>query len=113
MHHWHRIAPTIEHLKFASKNMAVVELNGKQICIAKHGAGLFAFSNKCPHAGGSLSEGFIDPLGNIVCPVHHYRYNIKTGRDTMGEGYFLKTMPVEIREDGVYVGIDESKGLFD
>ena len=110
MHQWHRIANNISDLQFGSKKMAIVVIDGRQICIARHPTGLFAFTNNCPHAGGKLSEGFIDSLGNIVCPVHHYRYNLKTGRDTMGEGYFLKTWPVEIREEGVYVGIEKLLG---
>jgi 3-phenylpropionate/trans-cinnamate dioxygenase ferredoxin subunit len=55
-----------------------------------------------------MSNGFIDPLGNIVCPLHRYKFSMETGRNTSGEGYFLKTYPIELREDGIYAGIEES-----
>ena len=73
---------------------------------------LFAFAYKCPHAGGMLAEGFIDALGNIVCPLHRYKYNMANGRNTSGEGYYLKHWPVQIKEDGIFVGVEETGGLF-
>ena len=40
--------------------------------------------------------------GILFCPLHNYRFNPKNGRNANGEGYFLKTFAVEIREDGIY-----------
>ena len=90
-----------------------VEVNGKNICVAKHNDQAFAFATKCPHAGGHLSDGYIDALGNVVCPLHRYKYDMKNGRNVSGEGYYLKHWPVEVRENGVYVGLDKPKGIFD
>ena len=109
---WHKIAGHINELDFAGNDIAVVEAAGKNICIAKYKEGVFAFAYKCPHAGGILADGYMDALGNIVCPMHRYRYDIKNGRNVSGEGYYLKHWPVELREDGVYVGLEESSGLF-
>jgi len=50
-----------------------------------------------------MADGFIDATGQVVCPLHRYRFNIKNGRNTSGEGYYLKTYPLERREDGLYV----------
>ena len=50
----------------------------------------------------------MDGAGNIVCPVHHYRFNIKNGRNTSGEGYFLKTFRVQVREEGIFIEIADS-----
>ena len=52
-----------------------------------------------------LADGYIDALGNIVCPLHRYKYNMENGRNVSGEGYYLKHWLVECREDGVYVGL--------
>jgi 3-phenylpropionate/trans-cinnamate dioxygenase ferredoxin subunit len=59
-----------------------------------------------------LAEGFIDALGNIVCPLHRYKYNMENGRNVSGEGYYLKHWPVQIKEDGIFVGVEETSGLF-
>lgn len=108
---WHKVAGHLNELAFAANHIAVADLDGKKICIAKSGDQVFAFAYKCPHAGGLLAEGYIDALGNIVCPVHRYKYDMKNGRNTSGEGYYLRHWPVEIREDGVYVGVEQG-GLF-
>lgn len=105
---WHRIAENIDDLDFATNKIAVIELKGKNICIGKAGSGVFAFAYKCPHAGGILADGYIDALGNIVCPVHRYKYDLKNGRNISGEGYYLKHWPVDLRQDGVYVGLEET-----
>jgi len=101
-YNWHKVADSLGEIEFASNNIAVVVLDES----------VFAFAYKCPHAGGTLAEGFIDALGNIVCPLHRYKYNMANGRNTSGEGYYLKHWPVEIKEDGVFVGVEETGGLF-
>lgn len=109
---WHKIAEHINELEFAKNNIAVVEVENKKICIALFNDSMFAFAFQCPHAGSPLSTAFIDAMGNVVCPFHGYRYNIKNGRNTSGEGYYLKTWPVEKKEDGIFVGMEEKGGFF-
>lgn len=105
---WHKIAEHIQELDFAENGIAVADLAGRQICIARYNEEYFAFAYKCPHASGILADGYLDALGNVVCPVHRYKYSIKNGRNVSGEGYYLKHWPVELRVDGVYVGMEES-----
>jgi nitrite reductase/ring-hydroxylating ferredoxin subunit len=105
---WHKIADHINELDFGANHIAVAELNGKKICIGKFNNAVFAFAFKCPHAGGIMADGYIDALGNVVCPLHRYKYALQNGRNVSGEGYYLKNWPVESREDGVFVGIEES-----
>ena len=91
---WHKIADHINEFDFAENNIAVTEVTDKKICIAKFREAVFAFAYKCPHAGGILADGYIDALGNMVCPLHRYKYNLQNGRNTSGEGYYLKHWPV-------------------
>jgi len=109
---WHKVADHLNELDFAANQIAVAELTGKKICIGKFNEAAFAFAFKCPHAGGFLADGYIDALGNVVCPLHRYKYSLQNGRNVSGEGYYLKHWPVEIRDDGVFVGMEESSGLF-
>ena len=108
---WVKIADCLSELPIAANGLAEVDADGKMICIAKVGDELFACAQKCPHAGGHLALGYLDPLGNVVCPVHRYKFSLKNGRNISGEGYYLKHWPIEIRDDGVYVGLDQ-KSLF-
>jgi len=100
---WHKIAEHRNELNFADNNIAIAEIKGKKFCIGKFNDSLFGFAFKCPHAGGLLSEGYIDALGNVVCPIHRYKYSMANGRNTSGEGYYLKHWTVEEKEDGVFV----------
>ena len=108
--HWIKIAASINEISFGANKLAQVTAEGKNICIAFWKEELFAFAPKCPHAGGLFSLGFIDVLGNVVCPLHRYKFCMKTGRNVTGEGYFLKRWPVLVNNEGVFVGFDK-KGL--
>ena len=54
-------------------------------------------------ASGIMADGFIDAAGMVVCPLHRYRFSLQNGRNTSGEGYYLKTYPTQMKEDGLYV----------
>ncbi|HWB24049.1 MAG TPA: Rieske 2Fe-2S domain-containing protein [Chitinophagaceae bacterium] len=108
-YHWHKIAEHTEELHFNSDGLAVAEADGKKITLAKVGGNIKACAHKCPHAGGILADGFVDAAGNIVCPLHRYKFSLQNGRNSSGEGFYLKTYPIEVREDGVYVGFEEKR----
>lgn len=108
---FHKVANSVDEIDFGVNNLVQLIAGGKKVCLARHDDKLFACIAQCPHASGILADGFIDALGNIVCPLHRYKYDLKNGRNVSGEGYQLKTYPVELRVDGVYVGI-ESFSLF-
>lgn len=94
-------------LPFTEKSISVMEVNGKKICCTLHEGRLFAFAYKCPHAGGIMADGAIDAAGNVVCPLHRYKFSLKNGYNSSGEGYYLKTYPIEQREDGPWLGMEK------
>lgn len=104
---WFKIADHVNEIDFQQNRIAVIEVNNKKLCIGQHNEKLFAFAYKCPHAGGIMSDGYIDAIGNVVCPLHRYKFSLTNGRNVTGEGYFLKNWPVEEREDGIYVAQEE------
>lgn len=108
---WHQVAESESELAFATNGIAVVEVNGKKICITRHQNEWFGFAYKCPHASGIMADGFIDAIGNVVCPLHRYKFSLKNGRNVSGEGYYLKTYPVNLTEQGIFLGVEDS-GLF-
>ena len=108
---WIRIAESINEIRFDSNNLVDADADGKTICLVRSKDQIYAVAQKCPHSGGFLAQGFVDAMGNIVCPLHRYRFCPSNGRNVSGEGYYLKHWPVEVREDGVYVGLDKDKGF--
>lgn len=109
---WYKIAEDPSALQFPENNIAIAECGGKTLCIGKFNDKLFGFAYKCPHASGIMANGFIDALGNVVCPLHRYKFSMENGRNTSGQGYHMKTYPVEIRPEGVFAGIEEGGWFF-
>jgi len=98
-----KIANTLQEIHFNGEGIALIELAERKICIIKKGNDLYACTASCPHASGNLSEGYIDDLGNIVCPIHQYKFCLKNGRHLGGEDYFLKTYPIKNKKDGIFL----------
>lgn len=79
----------------------------------------FAVSNRCRHLGASLGDGCVSDDGHLECPWHAARFDVTTGEMTRGpQGAFkpvaglvkgtlgswsLKTFPVEIRDDRIWL----------
>ena len=103
---WHLLAADPQLLSWQANGIAVAEAGGKKLCVAKHDGNYRAFAYTCPHAGGIMANGWIDALGNVVCPLHRYRFDSIKGRNTSGEGYHLKTYPMRMDETGLHVGIE-------
>lgn len=87
-----------------------ITVNGKKLCVVKSEAGIVFTQPYCPHAGGGLSGGWCKD-GRLVCPIHRYEYDLKTGRGAPGQGDYIDIYPTELRDDGVYVGIKEKFGF--
>lgn len=105
---WIKIAESVAEIPFGDNRLAEVTAEGKRLCLARIEGAVYAVAPKCPHAGGLLVYGVLDGKGNVVCPLHRYKFCVKNGRNVSGEGYYLKHWPVEVREDGVYVGLSSS-----
>ncbi len=91
--------------------VTTMQIANKKLCIAHTTENFFAINDKCPHNGASLGNGYCTSEGSVVCPVHRYHFDLKTGRAKSGLGDFVETYPVETRADGVFVGIH--KTVFD
>jgi nitrite reductase/ring-hydroxylating ferredoxin subunit len=78
----------------------ISEGSGKMIRIANHEIAVFkrsgelcAIENVCPHEGGQLSKGRMEG-DEVVCPIHGYRFHIKTGACSTAPGLKAKTFEV-------------------
>ncbi len=80
-------------------------VHGRRICLVLIGDRLLAVQDKCSHNGESLSKGTVNFLGEIICPWHGYRFNLKTGRESDERSHDLETFPVREETDGVFLGL--------
>lgn len=102
---WHKVtSDSPSEIPWPENNMLEYEVNGKRIVLAKWNDQIWAFNAKCPHANGRMANGYINSQGFVICPLHHYSFSIKNGRNPSLEGFFLKTYPVELRSEGIFIG---------
>jgi 3-phenylpropionate/trans-cinnamate dioxygenase ferredoxin subunit len=107
---WHKIADNEASIPWQENNLCLIDAGDKKITLARHNGQLYAFAHKCPHASGIMADGYLNGAGQVPGPLHRYRCDNKNGRNSSGEGYFLKTYLLEARPDGLYAGW-EHKGF--
>jgi nitrite reductase/ring-hydroxylating ferredoxin subunit len=71
-----KVCKTTDVAKAAMKGFIVKE---KQILMANIDGQFFAVDALCPHMNGYLPSGKFEN-GEVICPVHHARYDVKTGK---------------------------------
>ncbi len=93
----------------AIRENEILKINAgkKLLCLLKHNNEFFATKIKCPHAGADLSQGKC-LNGEIECPFHWYRYNLKTGIGAANQGDYLHTYPVKIENKELFIGFTEA-----
>lgn len=85
-------------------DVQTITVKGNRLILVRNGGKFHVFSNKCPHAGADLSAAWCDK-GYLICPVHRYKYNFENGRGAVGQGDYLKTYPVKLIGDNLFVGL--------
>ncbi|HSC54321.1 MAG TPA: Rieske 2Fe-2S domain-containing protein [Phnomibacter sp.] len=103
---WFKVAESAAELFNTGRSIVQVKAAGRDVCITRHQNELHGCASKCPHAGGRIADGWVDPLGNVVCPLHRYKFKLANGFNSSGEGYYLKTFPVKETDDGLFVGFE-------
>lgn len=82
------------------KNVLVGE---KKIAVVRIGLDFYAFQSFCPHRGASLIEGNINALNEIICPLHEYRFDIKSGNVKAGSCPDLEIYPTTLTDQGLEI----------
>lgn len=103
MHTYYSTELHIDELN--EQQLREIVVNNKAVGIVKKRGTVYAFAAKCPHAGAPMCEGWLDASGKLVCPLHKYRFDPASGRNTSGEGYKLFTYPVQLHEGIIHIGI--------
>lgn len=100
---WHRFYSSEEALKERIPYLKTVpfQVAGHRVCVTHTKLGIRAVKDKCPHQGAALSNGWCTEDGNVVCPWHRYEFSLENGR---GAGTYVEVYPLEVRDDGVYIG---------
>lgn len=82
-----------------------VKLGEKEIAILRLGEEVFGFEPFCPHRGASLLNAYPNSSGELICPLHEYRFNLKSGRPMAGACRDLETYSCILGEGGLEIQI--------
>jgi len=102
---WYKVAEADELPEGRVKTVTAANIS----MALTHFDGVYAaLYNRCPHQGGPLGEGSIEN-GWLRCPWHGWDFHPTTGKPPGGFDDGVTTFPVELREDGIYVGMPARK----
>ncbi len=80
--------------------------NGEAIVLTRLADEIFALEDRCSHEDFPLSEGEVEN-GQIECVFHGARFDVRTGKAVQLPAVRpVKTFPVEIRDQEVFVQVD-------
>ena len=106
---WHKVAELTE---LPERRVKTITVGTKSMALVHYDGQYSAMDNRCPHQGGPLGEGAIEEgIGGrcwLRCPWHGWDFDPLTGKPPGGhEDTGQELFPVEVRDDGVYVAVEE------
>ena len=100
---WYKVAE-LDDLQ--DGRVRTVTTGTRSLALTRVGDRYGALDNHCPHQGGPLGEGSIEK-GMLRCPWHGYDYDPLTGTPPPGFSDAPSCFPVDVRDDGIYVGLED------
>jgi len=82
-----------------------VFVNDRDIALYKYEGDFYALDNKCVHRGGQLGDGYMDGP-NVICPLHKWDYDVKTGVSRFNAGETVAVYPTRVTDDHVEIDAD-------
>ena len=86
-----------------SREVLPVSTDGHDLALYSVEGTVYATANLCTHGSAWLSEGFLID-GEIECPLHQGRFDVKTGLPTCEPACDpVRSYPIRIEDGRVYV----------
>ncbi|MDH5399662.1 MAG: Rieske 2Fe-2S domain-containing protein [Cyclobacteriaceae bacterium] len=104
---WVKIFNSAEEAREAieeGKSRKVV-IGDVRISLTRYKDAFYALQDHCPHSAASLSQGWTNDYGELVCPLHNYCYDLKTGREMEQKTADARVYEVKIEEEGLFINI--------
>ncbi len=92
--------------------MVLAEIGGARVAVGRCPEGIVAFSDRCTHNGGPLSDGALVGC-TVQCPWHGSQFNVHTGRVVNGPAqHAIEAYDTYVQDGKVFVrprGAEEKK----
>lgn len=79
-----------------------VMVDDRPVAVFRVGEEVFAVGAICPHRGGGLDEGDIED-GAVLCPLHGWAFDLKTGAQRDRPLVTVPTYRVEVRSGEIWI----------
>ena len=86
-------------------NCIDAKLDGHFIGIHNVDGHYYAVTNICPHIGGMLHAGQLED-GVVVCPIHQWMFDVKTGKCIWPGRCEIATYPVKVDGEHIFVDVN-------
>lgn len=95
--------PVCHQSELGDGQMLLAIVGRERVAVGRCPEGYFAFSDRCTHMGGPLSDGALVGC-TVQCPWHGSQFDIRTGRVVAGPAQEkIVTYTVQVRNGEVYV----------
>ena len=92
----------------AEGEMVACRVDGVEVLICQVGGSYYAVSNRCSHAGQTLSAGKLNDHA-IRCPLHGAQFDVRTGKCLAAPATQpIKSFPVTLQGGKVFVAIGDT-----
>jgi toluene monooxygenase system ferredoxin subunit len=82
-------------------------VDGRKVLVARRGAEVLAYEDRCAHLGVPLSQGRLE--GDVLtCSAHEWTYDLRTGRGLNPASACLKRFPVKVEDGQVWVDVSDA-----
>ena len=100
---YHAVAKTDD---LGEEEVMAVFVGSEEIALYNVEGEFYATHGVCTHENVGLADGFVE--GDLIeCPLHNACFEIKTGKAVNPPAEVdLKTYPVKVEGDTIYVGIE-------
>ncbi|GAB3228168.1 Rieske 2Fe-2S domain-containing protein [Algoriphagus aestuariicola] len=88
---------------FPERMIKKIQLGEKLLGGVRIGEKIFVFDANCPHRGAPLTQGTLNGLGEIICPLHEYRFDLSTGNVRAGSCGDLEVYKTRIDANGLKI----------
>jgi methylamine---glutamate N-methyltransferase subunit C len=84
---------------------ATVFVNERDIALYRYEGQFYALDNTCVHRQGKLGDGWMNGP-NIICPLHQWDYDVRTGVSRWNPKEKVAVYPVKIQGEHVLIDAD-------
>lgn len=96
---WHEVGTLAE---LEGEQRLRVLAGAHDVAVFRLEGDIYAVGNRCPHAGGPLSEGYLAG-DHVVCPLHAWRFSLRTGYCPDVPRASIPTYEVRVEGERVFV----------